>query len=107
VVAALNPIEFRDLVFEPDDMVRAALRRMGDDELQASVVGAWDWHRRQTGEFRDQVHRFWMLIVDERDERRRANEMMTDALFPVVGFREVTEDGPAVDSAGDQGGCPE
>jgi hypothetical protein len=97
--------EIWDLVLEDEPTIVATLRAMDDGRLQSTINAVSDKRNRDV--WRDRWHTVLMLACDERDERRRMNERMLDAAFPTVALGEVMDDGPAVDSAGDQGGLPE
>ena len=96
----------RDLMFEPDDVVLTYFRSLADEKLQSALISLWDMDRRKSGRMGDRLHELVCMAADERDARRRANESMLDAVFPTIDLGQVTEDGSAVDSAGDQGGLP-
>ncbi|MFD7157544.1 hypothetical protein ACFV9C_23300 [Kribbella sp. NPDC059898] len=97
----------RDMLFEPDDVLVAYFRGLTAERRTADIAALWDLDRRWTGAQGDRCHEVLMLACDVRDDLRRAEESMLDAVFPTVNLGEVTEDGPEVDSSGDQGGLPE
>ena len=77
------------MAFDEDAEVVSTLRALSDQWLQSYIVAAYDLERRTTGVFRSRWHDLLVLACEERDERRRANDSMLDATFPVIDLGEV------------------
>lgn len=82
-------MNLQDLMFESDDVVLGYLRGLDAEQLHGTLIGLWDMDRRMSGRMGDRMHDLLVLAADVRDERRRANESMLDAVFPTVDLGEI------------------